>query len=61
MVQYVGHVTSDGELIVQLDGNAMSLREFLATTRIGNGARRGRSQEDRRQNEFEDGEFVAAK
>lgn len=60
MVQYVGHVTSEGELIVQLEGNTMSLREFLETTRIGERSQQGRSQGERRQSE-QDGTFIAAK
>lgn len=35
MVQYEGHVTKEGELVVKLEGTLVSLHEFLRSTRLG--------------------------
>lgn len=34
MVQYEGHVTKDGELIVNMSGSFVSLHEFLQESRV---------------------------
>lgn len=40
MVQYEGHVTEEGELLVNLQGRQVTLREFLQATRIRSERRR---------------------
>lgn len=34
MVHYQGQITGDGELVVELDGRMVPLREFLRTTKL---------------------------
>ncbi|HEX7004891.1 MAG TPA: hypothetical protein VF168_11970 [Trueperaceae bacterium] len=40
MVQYEGHVTEEGELLVNLQGRQVTLHEFLQATRIRSERRR---------------------
>lgn len=48
MVQYEGHVTRDGELVVNLEGNMVSLREFLQATRLRSQRKRSRVEDESR-------------
>ena len=48
MVQYEGHVTEEGELLVNLDGRQVTLREFLTATRLRSNRQRNRTKGDGR-------------
>lgn len=49
MVQYEGYVTKDGDLVVNMSGNQLSLREFLQATRVGAKDEGRREKSERRQ------------
>ena len=48
MVQYKGHVTQDGELLVNLEGRQVTLREFLQATRLRANRQRRRTEGETR-------------
>jgi hypothetical protein len=48
MVYYEGHVTKDGDLVVNVSGDYVSLKEFLRMTRVGGRNDRSRGSGERR-------------
>lgn len=59
MVQYEGHVTKDGEVVVSLEGNELSLHEFLQVIKLAGRSERHNSARERRG--ASSGSFAVAK
>jgi hypothetical protein len=48
MVYYEGHVTKDGDLVVNVSGDYVSLKDFLRMARVGRRSDRSRGGDRRR-------------
>jgi hypothetical protein len=48
MVYYEGHLTKDGDLVVNVSGDYVSLKDFLRMARVGRRGDRSRGSGERR-------------